>query len=177
MLRGRGRDVSAPKEPRVITGTGHRIAPNASALRVVQAQSRRQRDDFVRVPWSIYRDDPKWVPPLLLERKAFINPHKHPFYRHGSAALFVAYSGLETVGRILVSDDPRYNAHHQSNVGAFGMFESIDDFDVAEGLLVAAERWLRERGRDTMLGPMDYSMNYSCGLLVDGFESPPRLMM
>jgi GNAT superfamily N-acetyltransferase len=112
-----------------------------------------------------------------LERKAFVNPHKHPFYRHGSAALFVAYNGLETVGRILVSDDPRYNAHHQSNVGAFGMFESIDDFDVAEGLLGAAERWLRKRGRDTLLGPMDYSMNYSCGLLVDGFDSPPRLMM
>jgi GNAT superfamily N-acetyltransferase len=144
---------------------------------VVEAATRRQRDEFVRLPWRIYRDDPCWVPPLLLERKGFINPQRHPFYRHGSATLFLAQSGGETIGRILVSDDPRYNAQHQSNVGGFGMFESVDDPEVAGALLDAAERWLRGRGRSSMLGPMDYSTNYTCGLLVDGFETPPRVMM
>jgi GNAT superfamily N-acetyltransferase len=161
----------------VITQTGHRLAPHGRALRVAEARSRRERNDFVRLPWLIYRDDPKWVPPLLFERKAFVHPRKHPFYQHGAAALFVAYSGSEAVGRILVSDDPRFNAYHKTNAGAFGMFESIDDPDVAGRLLDAAQRWLRARGRERMLGPMDYSMNYSCGLLVDGFETPPRLMM
>jgi GNAT superfamily N-acetyltransferase len=117
------------------------------------------------------------VPPLLVERKAFINPQKHPFYQHGAATQFVAYAGPEPVGRILVSDDPRFNAQHGTNVGGFGMFESIDDADVAHWLLDAAEQWLRGRGRTGMLGPMDYSTNYSCGLLVDGFNTPPRVMM
>jgi GNAT superfamily N-acetyltransferase len=161
----------------VIIRSGHRLAPSGRALRVVQARFRRERDDFVRVPWLVYRDDAKWVPPLLVERKAFVHPRKHPFYEHGDAALFVVYAGADAVGRILASDDPRFNEHHQSNVGAFGMFESVDDSDVAFRLLDAAQRWLRGRGRTTMLGPMDYSMNYSCGLLVDGFDMPPRLMM
>jgi GNAT superfamily N-acetyltransferase len=161
----------------VITRTGQRLAAHGSALRVIEAKSRSQQDDFVRLPWRIYRADPAWVPPLLLERKAFINPHKHPFYQHGSAALFVAYYGRDPVGRILVSDDPHFNAQHGQNVGGFGMFESLDDREVAHSLLDAAERWLHSRGRTAMLGPMDYSTNYTCGLLVDGFETPPRVMM
>ncbi len=161
----------------MITRSGHRLAPVGRTIRVVEAASRIQRDDFVRIPWLIYRDDPSWVPPLIMERKAFINPQKHPFYKHGSATLFVAYAGMTPVGRILVSDDPRFNAQHGTNIGGFGMFESIDDSDVAHRLLDAAESWLRARGRSGMLGPMDYSTNYSCGLLVDGFDAPPRVMM
>jgi GNAT superfamily N-acetyltransferase len=161
----------------VITRSGHRLAPVTSALRVVEAQSRTERDDFVRLPWRIYRDDPCWVAPLLVERKAFINPQKHPFYRHGVAQPFVAYAGRDVVGRIMVSDDPRFNAKNRTNLGGFGMFESIDDIDVAHRLLDTAERWLIARGRTAILGPMDYSTNYSCGLLVDGFDTPPRVMM
>jgi GNAT superfamily N-acetyltransferase len=161
----------------VITRSGHRLAPVTSALRVVEAQSRTERDDFVRLPWRIYRDDPCWVAPLLVERKAFINPQKHPFYRHGVAQPFVAYSGRDVVGRIMVSDDPRFNAKNHTNLGGFGMFESIDDLEVAHRLLDTAERWLCARGRTAILGPMDYSTNYSCGLLVDGFDTPPRVMM
>ena len=161
----------------VITRSGHRLAPHGRAIRVVEAHSRGERDDFIRLPWRIYRDDPHWVPPLLLERKAFINPQKHPFYKHGEATLFIAYAGNEAVGRVLVSDDPRFNAQHQTNVGGFGMFESIDEPETSHSLLDAAERWLRGRGRSAMLGPMDYSTNYSCGLLVDGFDTPPRVMM
>ena len=163
----------------VSTRSGHRlaVAEATPALRVVEAQTRSERDDFVRLPWRIYRGDPHWVPPLLLERKAFINPQKHPFYKHGTAALFIAYAGSEAVGRVLVSDDPRFNAQHHTNVGGFGMFESIDEPEIAHTLLDAAERWLRGRGRSAMLGPMDYSTNYSCGLLVDGFDTPPRVMM
>lgn len=151
--------------------------PPRSAIDVRAAGSRHERDLFVRLPWSIYHDDPAWVPPLLLERKDFIDPRKHPFYRHGAAIQFLAWRGQQVVGRIMVSDDPRYNEVHDSSVGCFGLFESTDDDRVAHALLDAAAAWLRARGRTEMMGPIDYSTNYACGLLVDGFATQPRVMM
>ena len=148
-----------------------------SPVCVRQVQSTRDRDAFVHLPWTIYRDDPQWVAPLLAERKEFINPRVHPFYRHGAAVQFVAARGGRIVGRIQASDDPHYNAEHGSNLGCFGMFESIDDEEVAQALVEAAAAWLRARGRTQLMGPIDYSTNYACGLLVDGFDSPPRIMM
>ena len=88
---------------------------------------RQQRDVFLRVPWRIYAEDPLWVPPLLLERKEFIDPRRHPFFRHGAATQFIARRDGVPCGRILVSDDPRYNDYHGTNLGCFGMFESVDD--------------------------------------------------
>jgi GNAT superfamily N-acetyltransferase len=115
------------------------------------------------------------VPPLLIERKEFLS-RKHPFYQHGDAALFLARAGGEIVGRIMASDDPNYNALHQSNVGCFGLFESIDDQTVANALFTAAADWLRRKGRQEIIGPIDYSTNYVCGLLVDGFQYSPTLL-
>ena len=99
-----------------------------------------------------------------------------PFYEHGAAAQFLALRGGQTLGRILVSDDSRYNEEHYSNVGCFGMFECADDPAMARALLDAAAGWLRGRGRTSIMGPIDYSTNYPCGLLVDGFDTPPRIM-
>ena len=147
------------------------------AIEVRPAIARHDRRAFLELPWQIYADDPIWVPPLLIERRSFIDPRRHPFYQHGAAIPLVAYRGRRIVGRILVSDDPLYNAHHEDNVGCFGMFESVDDPAVAGALLNAAADWLARRGRSRMMGPIDYSMNYSCGLLVEGFDSPPRVMM
>ncbi len=145
-------------------------------VEIIQVRSRAERDAFIKFPWRIYKHDPAWVPPLLLERKEFLNRRKHPFYEHGDAALFLARSGGEIVGRIMVSDDPNYNALHKSNVGCFGMFESIDDQQVANALFDAAADWLRQLGRDEIMGPIDYSTNYVCGLLIDGFQFPPMLL-
>jgi len=139
--------------------------------------SRRDLDRFLRFPWRIYRDDPQWVPPLLADVREFLDRKRHPFYRHGEAAQFLALADGEPVGRILVSDDPRYNASHGTNLGSFGMFESVADPLVAATLLETAAGWLRARGRTAILGPMDYSPNYPIGLLVDGFDTPPRVMM
>jgi GNAT superfamily N-acetyltransferase len=116
------------------------------------------------------------VPPLIIERKAFLNRKRHPFYRHGDAALFLARRNGQIAGRIMASDDPRYNVLHQSNVGCFGLFESIDDVDIAAALFDAASNWLRKRGRSEIIGPIDYSTNYVCGLLIDGFEHPPAVL-
>ncbi len=153
-----------------------RVLPRR-AVRIVPVRTAEDRDRFIRLPWQIYADDPSWVPPLLFERKEFINPRRHPFYQYGDAAHFIAYSDGAAVGRVLVADDPRFNECHGLNVGTFGMFESIDDEAVAHDLLDAAADWLRARGRTTIMGPIDYSTNYSCGLLVDGYQWPPRLMM
>jgi GNAT superfamily N-acetyltransferase len=148
-----------------------------TSIDISPVTTRRERDAFIKFPWRIYRDDTAWVPPLILERKQFLDRERHPFYEHGDAALFLARRDGEIVGRIMASDDPRYNAIHNSNVGCFGMFECIDDVDLARALFDAAATWLKQKGRSEMIGPIDYSTNYVCGLLIDGFEHPPTLLM
>jgi len=154
-----------------------RVAMSAAAVQVQEVTTRRDRAAFVELPRHIYRDDPLWVAPLAIQSLQFIDPRRHPFYQHGAAVQFLGYVDGQVRGRVLVSDDPRYNGLHGTNLGCFGMFESIDDSRVAGELLDAAARWLRARGRTEMLGPIDYSTNYPCGLLVDGFQMPPRVMM
>jgi GNAT superfamily N-acetyltransferase len=145
-------------------------------IEILKVTSREDRDAFIKFPWKIYPNDPAWVPPLLIERKEFLDREKHPFFEHGSAEFFLAHRGDEIVGRIAASDDPKYNALHGSNVGCFGMFESIDDQEVANALFDAAADWLRALGRDEIMGPIDYSTNYLCALLIDGFQHPPMLL-
>ena len=147
-----------------------------SEIEISEAASRPERNAFIKFQWQIYTNDPAWVPPLIIERKAFLNRKRHPFYEHGDAALFLARKNGEIVGRIMASDDPNYNSLHQSNVGCFGLFECIDDRDVAAALLEAAASWLRKKGRAEMMGPIDYSTNYVCGLLIDGFQFPPTIL-
>ncbi|MBI3839107.1 MAG: N-acetyltransferase [Planctomycetia bacterium] len=144
---------------------------------VEQVRTRRQRQEFVDFPWRIYEGDVNWCPPLKIEAHASINHDKHPFYKHGAAVQFLARREGKVVGRISVSDDPNYNAEHNANVGCFGMFETVDDPEVSRSLLHAATRWLRARGRTSIIGPIDYSTNYPSGLLVEGFETPQRVMM
>jgi len=145
-------------------------------IEITQACSRSDLNAFIKFPWRIYANDPVWVPPLILERKQFLNRKKHPFYEHGDAALFLARRSGEIVGRIMASDDPKCNALHQSNLGFFGMFESIDDQQVANALLAAAADWLRQLGRDEIIGPIDYSIFDLCGVLIEGFQFPPMLL-
>jgi len=145
-------------------------------IEISQVSSRRDRDAFIKFQWLIYANDPAWVPPLIIERKTFLNRKRHPFYKHGDAALFLARKEGKIVGRIMASDDPNYNSLHQTNVGCFGLFESIDDHDVAGALFDTAAGWLRKKGRTEIMGPIDYSTNYVCGLLIDGFQFPPTIL-
>jgi GNAT superfamily N-acetyltransferase len=145
-------------------------------IEISQVSSRRDRDAFIKFQWRIYANDPAWVPPLIVERKTFLNRKRHPFYKHGDAALFLARRNGEVVGRIMASDDPNYNSLHQSNVGCFGLFECTDDPDVATTLFQAAAGWLRKKRRTEMMGPIDYSTNYVCGLLIDGFQFAPTIL-
>ena len=147
-----------------------------SPIKISKVSSKAERDAFIKLQWEIYRDDPAWVPPLLIERKEFLDRKKHPFYEHGDAALFLARRDGKIVGRIMASDDPNYNSYHRSNVGCFGLFEAINDPAIAGALFDAAAEWLRAKGRDAIMGPIDYSTNYVCGLLVEGFQFPPTLL-
>src|SRR3954452_3480109 len=150
---------------------------SALNIEVSEVATRRDRKAFIDFQWQIYRNDPAWVPPLIIERKAFLDRKRHPFYRHGDAALFLARRDGKIVGRIMASDDPNYNALHEANVGCFGLFECIDDSEVATALMAAAESWVRGKGRTEIMGPIDYSTNYVCALLIDGFQYPPTLMI
>ena len=155
----------------------HHSSLSSAPLEVREVQGRGDLDRFVKLPWRIYAQDPSWVPPLLVEVRDFLNARKHPFYLHGAATQYIALRGGETVGRILVSDDPRYNEERGENLGCFGLFECDNDQAAAHALLDAAAGWLAARGRNAIRGPIDYSLNYPAGLLVEGFDTPPRIMM
>ena len=170
-------EIAVPEGPPASawTSTGSVVA--TASMTVEQVRTRQQRREFVDFPWQVYQGDKSWCPPLKIEAHAAINPAKHPFYKHGAAVQFLARRAGQVVGRISVSDDPNYNAEHKANVGCFGMFETLNEPAAARTLLNAAARWLRGRGRTSIRGPIDYSMNYPSGLLVEGFDSPQRVMM
>jgi GNAT superfamily N-acetyltransferase len=142
-------------------------------VRPVSSGSELKR--FIRLPWRIYRNEPLWVPPLVYERKRFLDRSKNPFFDHGEAEYFLAWRDGEVVGRITAQIDRDFNEFHKSSWGMFGFFESEDDPEVAAALLDAADAWLRERGCDRMVGPMDFTMNDESGLVIEGFELPPMV--
>ncbi|MBI3182262.1 MAG: N-acetyltransferase [Myxococcales bacterium] len=152
-------------------------APAPSDVTVTPVQSPRDRDAFVLFPYELYRDDPNFVPPLLMERKDFLDPRKNPWFQFGKAALFLARRGGQVVGRIAGVNDPRYNEFHGTRLGAFGMFECADDVRVARALFEAAATWCGAQGFGRMIGPMNFSTNYECSVLVEGFDAPPVVMM
>lgn len=149
-----------------------RIAQPAKDVVVSVAATGLERHRFIRFQWEIYRDDPKWVPPLLMERHELLDPARNPFFRHADVTLFLAARGGRPVGRIAVAEDRNYNAFHGTRVASFGFFECVDDAGVAASLFAAARNWARWRGLTSLLGPMNLSTNYECGLLVEGFEAP-----
>ncbi len=156
---------------------GNEQLPSASDVTVTPVQSAADRDAFVLFPYEHYRNDPYFVPPLVMERKDFLNPKKNPWFEFGKVELFLARRGGKVVGRIAAIDDPRYNEFHGTKQGGFGMFECIDDVAVASALFDAAAQWCRSRGFDRMVGPANFSSNYEYGLLVEGFDAPPVFLM
>ena len=138
-----------------------------------------ETDRFIKFQWQVYRraNDLHWVPPLLMERRDFLDPGKNPFFQHADVALFVARCGGEIVGRIAAIEDRNFNAFHGRKTAYFGLFEAVNDTAVAAALFTAAKEWARWRGLDTLLGPMNLSTNYEVGLLVEGFDSDPYVLM
>jgi hypothetical protein len=146
-------------------------------LRIVPVEAQQQMREFVRFPWQLYRDDPNWVAPIYGDRLKLLDPDSHPFWEHAERQLFLARRGAQTVGTISAHINHRHNEVHEDKVGFFGFFEVIDDDTVAEALLNAAAGWLRERGMEAIRGPENPSQNEEVGLLVDGHDRPPVVMM
>ena len=130
---------------------------------------------FIKFPWQVYANDPHWVPPLLIERKAYLNPRKNPFFQHAEGQLFLAQRQGQPVGRIAAVINQAHDYQHHERAGFFGFFECLADAqDAAAALFQAAEAWVRQRGATFLRGPVNLSTNeLDCGLLIEGFESPP----
>jgi Acetyltransferase (GNAT) family len=131
---------------------------------------------FLRVPYGVYRNDPHWVAPLLSDRRQVLGPD-NPFFRHAQMALWVATRAGRDVGSVAGIVDEHHNARHRETTAFFGFFESVDDIAVSQLLLDAVRGWARRLGMTRLLGPMNPSINEECGLLVEGFDAPPVVMM
>jgi GNAT superfamily N-acetyltransferase len=130
---------------------------------------------FIRYPFARYRDDPNWVPPLLIAEKEQFD-RKNPFYEHARVEHFLALRAGEVVGRIAAIDDDNHNETHDDNLAFFGLFEARDE-DAARALFDRVEGWARALGRHAVRGPVNPSLNHSAGLLIDVFDADPFVMM
>jgi GNAT superfamily N-acetyltransferase len=132
---------------------------------------------FIDFPYRLHRRDPLWVPPLRRDVEAILSRTKNPFFEHAEAEYFIAERNGEVVGRIAAISNRLHNETHGDRVGFFGFFESIPDQATADALFEAAGDWCRARGHDVLRGPASFSVNDECGLLVDGFDTPPTILM
>lgn len=148
-----------------------------SSPQVAPVRNKEDHREFLAFPYRHYRKDPHWVAPLRIAQKEMFDTAKHPFWAHAELQCFLARGSAGTLGRIAAIIDRNYNEFHQEAAGFFGFLETVNDPEVAQGLLEAAARWLRERGARVLRGPLNPSTNYECGLLVDGFDSDPWVMM
>jgi GNAT superfamily N-acetyltransferase len=158
------------------TAPGAATAVPASDVVVSKVETAAQRKEFILFQYEIYKGDPHFVAPLVMDREAFLNPKKNPWFEFGKTDLYLAHRNGKVVGRVAAIEDPRYNEFHGTKIGWFGMFECIDDVKVARALLETCEQWVKARGLSQMLGPANFSSNSEWSLLIDGFESDAVLM-
>lgn len=151
-------------------------AGSTQAVEIRRVRSRGELARFIKLPWRLYGSETPWVAPLISERKRFLDQRKNAFFKHATAEYFIAYRGGEPVGRISAHVDHWFNEFQQNSWGLFGFFECEDNQETADTLFATAESWLREHGRDVMVGPMDFTTNHECGLLVAGYERPPQIL-
>jgi hypothetical protein len=149
---------------------------NSGPLRIVPVEGRQGLRQFIRLPWSIYGDDPAWVPPLLLERSEHLSK-RNPFFEHAKCRFWLAYRGGRPVGRISAQVDQLHLQRYQDSTGFFGLVEAEDDPETFQAIMDTAEKWLSNQGMRRILGPFNLSINQECGLLVEGFDTPPMVMM
>lgn len=146
-------------------------------MQIYPVRSPKELKEFIRLPWTIYQNDPSWVPFLLYERKKFFDRSQNPFFKHSEVEYFLAEKNSEIVGRIAAIVNHRHNQYHLDRVGFFGHFEVIRDPEVAFGLLNTAREWLKYKGMEIMRGPANFSTNDDVGFLVEGLNQPPVIMM
>jgi GNAT superfamily N-acetyltransferase len=149
----------------------------ANHISVQPATTRQDIEEFMRFPFRLYRDDPNWVPPLLSERRAYLDAKRNPFFQHATVTLWLARQNGRVVGTISGHIDHLHNQVHDEKIGMFGFLETVNDFAVAEALLLTARDWVRSQGMSALRGPLSFSTNAEVGLLIDGTPGPPMVLM
>jgi hypothetical protein len=144
-------------------------------IEIREVAGKKDLRTFIRIPWTIYRNDPNWVPPLLLDRKEAFSS-KHPFFRHATWRAWIAWRNGEPIGRISAQIDQLHQDRYRNKTGFFGLIEAPDDHAVFAALFEAAEKWLQENGMQQVIGPFNLGINQEVGILVEGFDTPPRVM-
>ena len=147
------------------------------SITVKPVKTGREQKQFLHLPWQIYKDSPHWIPPLRMNQKELVGFARHPFYDDGDRQMFIAVRDGQPCGRIGAIINNSHNRRYDEKRGFFGFFECVNDLEVATGLFDAAKQWLREKGMTEARGPANPSLNYECGLLVEGFDLPPTFMM
>jgi hypothetical protein len=148
-----------------------------ATIEVKHVVDKSGKRDFLSVPHVVYKDDPHWVAPLDLERDEHLDPRKNPYFQHAEVQLFVAYKNGHPVGRISAQNDSLRLETLKDNKGMFGFLDAIDEPEIFNALTTAAGNWLKAKGRSGMIGPFSFSINDETGLLIDGFDSSPNMMM
>jgi hypothetical protein len=148
-----------------------------SKVIIETVSSKKDLLDFIKFSWKIYKNDKYWVPPLIFDRKKLFDKAIHPFFKHAEMEFFLARRNGELVGRIASIKNDLHNKYHNDKVGFFGFFESINDQEVANALFDSAKKWLKGKGLTEMRGPANPSSNEEYGMLIDGFDDEPRIMM
>ena len=140
-------------------------------------ETKRDKKLFIKSQWNFYKDDPYFIPPVKSDRSKILDTNKNPFYEHSEIKLFLAERNNQTVGRVAAIVNENHNKTHSDKVGFFGFFECENNQETANLLFCEAEKWLSSKGIDTAIGPENPSMNDEIGLLVDGFNSSPLILM
>ncbi len=146
-------------------------------LEIKHVVSKREWNDFISLPWSIYKDYPHWVPPLRLAVRDLLNTNKNPFFRHAQMLPLLALRDGQLIGRVTGIIDQAHNDYHEEQTAFFGFFECINEQQACNALLETVSRWARDQGMKRLLGPVSPSTNHECGLLIEGFDKDPRVMM
>jgi len=147
------------------------------SVQIKPVETRQDLEDFIQFPFELYRGDPNWVPPLLSQRRHLLEAKHNPFFDHSDVVLWLARRQGRVVGTISSHVDHLHNKIHEDKIGMFGFFEAVNDYAVAEALLSTARDWVRQQGMVALRGPLSFSQNDECGLLVDGLDGPPMVMM
>lgn len=148
-----------------------------AGIQVVPVRRKAEMKAFIDLPWRIYEGDDNWVPPLKFALKSLLSPGKHPFWKFSERELFLAKRGNEIIGRIAAIVDGNYNRYHKEKMGIWGFFECRRDPEAFMALFSAAEYWVQKKGMKFIRGPLNPSTNYEIGLLIEGFQFPPSIMM
>jgi GNAT superfamily N-acetyltransferase len=147
------------------------------SIQIKIVETKKELMQFIKLPWKIYKDDPYWVAPLIMDRKHMLDKEHHPFYKHAEMEMYLAYKNGELAGRIAAIKNDLHNSTHNDKIGFFGFFECVNDTEVSQALFDTAKKWLKSKGLDAMRGPASPSSNDEWGMLLEGFDDEPRILM